>query len=221
MDPSSNHPSTSSECYKDILQLKKEQQHEKQQQPEQSVSSSTSQQQHDDTSDTTTTSPSTSSSVSPSVSSDDTLRRPRSFNDLAKVMQAFQKSKVEPPASPAPLASASASASAAIPLPPSSSSTTTTPSSKSIITSTPSSSSSSKKSLYRCLECHKKLSPLTYQTCRCSIDEMGNEISERRFCSDHRHNWSHKCTVDVRKLQTTVLQKANPEIKSNSGLERI
>jgi len=73
----------------------------------------------------------------------------------------------------------------------------------------------------KCMVCNKKLGAMSYQTCRCSSDENGIQIPGRVFCNDHRHTWTHSCSVDVKKLQQTVLTQANPEIKSNNGLERI
>lgn len=75
-----------------------------------------------------------------------------------------------------------------------------------------SSSSSGKKPKLRCQTCSKKLTPVTFFSCRCSTDAA--------FCSTHRYPHAHSCTYDMKKHQANLLAKANPEVKA-STLEKI
>lgn len=65
---------------------------------------------------------------------------------------------------------------------------------------------------YRCHECNKKLTAVSYFSCRCSTTFV--------FCSTHRYSHAHKCTLDHKKINETLLNKQNPIVQS-SKLDKI
>lgn len=148
-------------------------------------------------------------------SSLDTRVRHNSFNDVTQLLQSIQRSSTPIPLdilSPTILPVSKSNQLESAVVQQNTQSISNIPhNSKNNSISVVSSTSSFKK--VRCMVCHKKLGALSYQTCRCSTDEHGQQIPDRIFCNEHRHTFTHDCTFDIKKLQTQVLHKSNPEIK--------
>lgn len=63
----------------------------------------------------------------------------------------------------------------------------------------------------RCFICHKKIGLMAF-TCKCSETKI--------FCLKHRFPESHNCEFDHKKLQQSIIEAKNPEIK-HQKLEKI
>ena len=59
------------------------------------------------------------------------------------------------------------------------------------------------KNKFACFSCRRKVGYLGFK-CRC----------EYVFCAEHRYPHEHNCSVDVKKIQQSVVAKANPKVET-------
>lgn len=70
--------------------------------------------------------------------------------------------------------------------------------------------SNNKKDHSRCFQCNRKLRT-NILFCKCS----------HAFCSEHLFYKDHNCTFNFKEYGKSIIQKQNPKLKSDSGLENM